>query len=58
MQTQFRIQERGSAYVPQKKILLWWKNLSRPVASLDAARRVIHARSHPKANETRPRAGQ
>ena len=39
--SQFRTQAFGNAYVPQRKIFWWWKNLSVPVASMEAARKII-----------------
>ena len=50
--SQFRIQAFGNAYVPQRKIFWWWKNLSVPVASMEAARKIILEHTHPRA--TRP----
>lgn len=55
MRAIYRVKEHGNAYVPQKKIFFWWKNLSAPLASLDAARRIIHERAGPPKPPPAPR---
>ena len=51
--SRFRIQAFGNAYLPQRKIFWWWKNLSAPVASMEAARKII-LEHHPAPHDQEP----